>query len=522
MEEGRVLDKWNDIEEEEGAAVGELRRDTRSGEDGTEKQSATGSESSNEEVIVGRRRRVRERKKKERRAEPGKEKVMKVVECEDGVGETSKGDGESQEGDNAKSQRDKPQEEKRMKKKDEGGGREKEVFYDLPGSATHLMKWTCRSDPRCCCELSSLRWISASLPSLSSGESDSQHWPEPFPIPEFSHDVELTLQEANGRYAKDGSVLVITKSLKFKLGNYRQKLSAAGCPEVRVNKRKGEEAKGPRMKKSKKGEVHYCPDPPEGLSDEDMEEKRRMMEVEEVLKKDPDHQQIDELMSATFSKRRKEIVGDQPLIGDVIARWPAMFCERQLRAEFKRVVSIDLLESFLDGLDDLAPRLLEVYEAATKSAKNPALKAILDCLKKDDTNERRRIAALLGLPHYLREEPSDIIRMCDAHGETLAAAMEGMQLGLLIGYEGDNQDAFPREVFNVAVVVEETVVLHNFKDVPSSFAMLLGIIYCVNLEYLRAMKYSFEFLQRVVMKIKPDQASARVHGIRNKLLRYNL
>ncbi|XP_059400628.1 uncharacterized protein LOC132132271 [Carassius carassius] len=275
------------------------------------------------------------------------------------------------------------------------------------------------------------------------------------------------------------------------------------------------------MKKSKKGEVHYCPDPPEGLSDEDMEEKRRMMEVE-VLKKDPDNQQIDELMSATFSKRRKEIIGDQPLIGDVIARWPAMFCERQVRAEFKRVVSIDLLESFLNGLDDLAPRLLEVYEAATKSAKKPALKTILDCLKKDDTNVRRRIAALLGLPHYLREEPSDIIRMCDAHGETLAAAMEGMQLGLLIGYEGDNQDAFPREVFNVTVVVEETVVLHNFKDVPSSFAMLLGIIYCVNLEYPRAMKYSFEFLQRVVMKIKPDQASARVHGIRNKLLRYNL
>ncbi|KAK7175567.1 hypothetical protein R3I93_002478 [Phoxinus phoxinus] len=226
-------------------------------------------------------------------------------------------------------------------------------------------------------------------------------------------------------------------------------------------------------------------------------------------------------MSATFSKRRKEIIGDQPLIGDVIARWPAMFCERQVRAEFKRVVSTDLLESFLDGLDDLTPRLLEVYEAATKSAKKPALKAILDCLKKDDTNERRT-AALLGLPHYLREEPSDIIRMCDAHGETLTAAMEGMQLGLLIGYEGENQDAFPREVFNEAVVVEETVVFHNFNDVPSSFAMHLGIIYCVNLEYPRAMKYSFEFLQRVVMKIKPDQASARVRGIRNKLLRYNL
>ena len=36
-------------------------------------------------------------------------------------------------------------------------------------------------------------------------------------------------------------------------------------------------------------------------------------------------------MSATFSKRRKEIVGDQPLIGDVIAKWSAMFCERQVK-----------------------------------------------------------------------------------------------------------------------------------------------------------------------------------------------
>ena len=49
-----------------------------------------------------------------------------------------------------------------------------------------------------------------------------------------------------------------------------------------------------------------------------------------MLKKDLDHQQIEELMSATFSKRRKEIVGDQPLIRDVMTRWPAMFCERQV------------------------------------------------------------------------------------------------------------------------------------------------------------------------------------------------
>ncbi|XP_028436319.1 uncharacterized protein LOC114557165 [Perca flavescens] len=384
-----------------------------------------------------------------------------------------------------------------------------------------------------------------SLPCLSSG--DSVDWPDPFPIPQFSHDVELQLKEANCRYAKDGSVMVISKglktdildtladcmskisayperhhyenvakalvekhpslkepgsgkgwyswfhSLKFKLGNYRQKLSAAGCPEVVINKRKAGGSKGKCVKKSKKGEVHYCPDPPEGQSAENMEEKRKMMEAE-MLKRDPDHQLIEDLMVATFSQRRKEIIGDQPLITEVISRWPALLHERQIRAEFKRIVTTDLVETFLDGLDGLVPRLLELYKAATKSRKKQSLKDILDCLQKDDTNERRRTAALLGLPHYMSgEDPSTVIRMCNAHGETLDEAMKGMQLGLLIGYEDAERDAFPKEIFNIAVVVEEKIVLHNIKDVAWSYAMLMGVIYCVNLEYPEAMKYSFEF-----------------------------
>lgn len=209
-----------------------------------------------------------------------------------------------------------------------------------------------------------------SLPSLSSG--DSVEWPDPFPVPQFSHDVELHLKEANCRYAKDGSVMVISKSLKtdildtladsmskisayperqhyenvakalvekypclrepgsekgwyswvhslkFKLGNYRQKLSASGCPEVVRNKRKEGGLKGKCVKKSKKGEVNYCSDPSEGQSHENMEEKRKIMVVE-MQKSTPDYQLLENLMVATFSKRRKEIVGDQPHITELIS-----------------------------------------------------------------------------------------------------------------------------------------------------------------------------------------------------------
>ncbi|MED6253464.1 hypothetical protein ATANTOWER_030278 [Ataeniobius toweri] len=200
----------------------------------------------------------------------------------------------------------------------------------------------------------------------------------------------------------------------------------------------------------------------------------------EMRKKDPDHQFVEDLMVATFSQRRKEIVGDQPLIAEVLSRWPALFNERQIKAEFKRIVNTDLLQSFLDGLDSLVPRLLELYKSAARSGKKQALKCILDCLVRDDTNERRRAAALLGLPQYISgEDPANVIRICDAHVEILEEDMKGMQLGLLIGCESGEPDAIPREVFDVAVVVEETIVLHNIKDVVVAFSLLMGVIYCM-------------------------------------------
>ncbi|XP_076855211.1 uncharacterized protein LOC143510083 [Brachyhypopomus gauderio] len=199
------------------------------------------------------------------------------------------------------------------------------------------------------------------------------------------------------------------------------------------------------------------------------------MMVLEMQKKNPYLQLLDELMTLTFSQRRQEIIGDEPLIAEVFNRWPGFFTERQIQVEFKRVVAIDLYQCFLDGLDALVRRLLEVYKVAAKSGKKQALKDILDCLENDNTNERRRTAALLGLPYYLSEEPANVVRMCDAHAETLDVAMRGMLVGLLIGYEGVLQEALPQEIFNVAVVAEDTIVLHNLKDVPCSFAILMGM-----------------------------------------------
>ncbi|CAL8310904.1 unnamed protein product [Gadus morhua 'NCC'] len=124
-----------------------------------------------------------------------------------------------------------------------------------------------------------------------------------------------------------------------------------------------------------------------------------------------------------------------------------------LSAEFSRIVTKDMLESFLDGLDALVPGVLQMYGEAAASGRRVRLSSVLSCLQKE------------------------------AHGETLDVLMSGMQVGLLIGHEGPLHDAFTLDVFNVALVVEEKIILHDLRDVSTGFAMLLGAIYCLNLEY---------------------------------------
>ncbi|MEQ2312613.1 hypothetical protein AMECASPLE_032925 [Ameca splendens] len=58
----------------------------------------------------------------------------------------------------------------------------------------------------------------------------------------------------------------------------------------------------------------------------------------------------------------------------------------------------------------LVPNLLVLYKAAIASSKKRSLSSILQCLQKEDTNQNRT-AAPLGLPCYLSEDSSDIIRI---------------------------------------------------------------------------------------------------------------
>ncbi|KAK0142162.1 hypothetical protein N1851_020146 [Merluccius polli] len=152
----------------------------------------------------------------------------------------------------------------------------------------------------------------------------AERWPDVFPVPSFSYAVELVLSEGNTTYERTGKTLKLSKgqkhdiletlaakmhsvkaypkdkevsavaealvtkhpclkeprsqtgwygwknSLKFKMGNYRTKLSRAGFHEVAVNSGKrsrnnpSKPAPHTNIKRPKRAEVNFLPNFPRG------------------------------------------------------------------------------------------------------------------------------------------------------------------------------------------------------------------------------------------------------------------
>ncbi|XP_072571901.1 uncharacterized protein [Paramormyrops kingsleyae] len=195
-------------------------------------------------------------------------------------------------------------------------------------------------------------------------------------------------------------------NLKFKMGNFRQRLRVAGCPELKVNTRTSSQTGSKKLKRAKKSEVNFLPGFPEGKTQHDLDIERSVL-VSEMKKRKVDWRQIDEMMFNTFSLRRKEIVEDEPLVAQVKERWPALFSERQVEAEFARLTSVDLKGSLFAGLDQYLERFLELYKTKSGIA---GLTRLIKCLDDDSSTQRKRTVLLLGLPHFLKEDPSHIFK----------------------------------------------------------------------------------------------------------------
>lgn len=215
-------------------------------------------------------------------------------------------------------------------------------------------------------------------------------WPTDFPVPTFSYDVELILGEGNVAFEKNGKTLKLSKgqkhniletlagkmhsykayptdrefsevaealiikypclkepgsptgwygwknSLKFKMGNFRTKLSRAGFNEVAVNSGKrsrnnpDKQPTHANIKRPKRAEVNFLPNFPRG-EDLGSLEQIRLQIVDEIKMTDKNLPRIASLMQMTFALRRKEVISDELPVGEILERWPALTMESQVK-----------------------------------------------------------------------------------------------------------------------------------------------------------------------------------------------
>ncbi|KAG5271939.1 hypothetical protein AALO_G00185890 [Alosa alosa] len=131
--------------------------------------------------------------------------------------------------------------------------------------------------------------------------------------------------------------------------------------------------------------------------------------------------------------------------------------------------------------------------------------------------EHRKRIALEGLPLYLREDPTSLFKKClDTDAEEHYT--KGVKIGILTVVEDDVAavKSLPT-VINTAIILEETVVLQDIKDVPSAFTYLMGLVYAIDMQYPKNLKYTFEVIQKVFLNLGATSCSARTLSFRNKM-----
>ncbi|XP_063349901.1 uncharacterized protein LOC134641414 [Pelmatolapia mariae] len=201
-----------------------------------------------------------------------------------------------------------------------------------------------------------------------------------------------------------------------------------------------------------------------------------------------------------------------PFIAEVNNRWPALFSETEVVAEFTCITMVPLLSTFMAKLDHYADSLLGVFKKKGGTAKRN-INLIMAAMDGNPSVDVRRECILKAVCVYLNEKPDDLFKeFLDVDLEET----EQLTLGVyVVRHEGANSADTPEDI---GVIIEGCTVLQALSDVAKRCALLLGLIYSLNLSYPKHLKYTFEFLQKVLLELDGNNRPMKVQVLKNKLL----
>ncbi|TSN30256.1 hypothetical protein Baya_9485 [Bagarius yarrelli] len=156
---------------------------------------------------------------------------------------------------------------------------------------------------------------------------------------------------------------------------------------------------------------------------------------------------------------------------------------KRVCAEFQRITCVDLKTSFMTTLNKHSNALIKLYRAKSKDLADD-MKMILDHFDEQDTDLEET---------YTR----------------------GVKMGILEVLENDLSQA-KKSCINFGIILEETVVMDDLPDFPTAFMVLFGLLYALNIEYPKGLKYTFEAVQNIFVGLE-EKCTNRVQSLKNRL-----
>ncbi|KAI9520625.1 hypothetical protein NQZ68_015164 [Dissostichus eleginoides] len=269
------------------------------------------------------------------------------------------------------------------------------------------------------------------------------------------------LKEAGSRTGWNGW----KNSIKFKMGNYRNKMRQAGCQEVIVNAGKISRSNPDRepphsnIKRPKRAKVNFLPNLPQGEDPSSLEHLRQTI-VEEVKKTEKNLPLIKKMMQTTFALRRQTIVRTCPRVNELMDLWPALKMESEVYAEFQRITNQNLPNTFYAAFDRHLPRLMAIFrQKAFKTGKTAD--ALAEIFKIHDEQElhdinTRRTTVIHALPLYLQEDTSGFFRTCTEESEP---ELGDVAVALLTVISDNGTSQVQYQPVTISVVIENDIVV---------------------------------------------------------------
>ena len=102
----------------------------------------------------------------------------------------------------------------------------------------------------------------------------------------------------------------------------------------------------------------------------------------------------------------------------------------------------------------------------------------------------------------------------DIGGDDVTRDLQKSTMGV---YVINKDGGEPGHYDDVGIFVEGLIILDNIGSVARACAIMLGVIYTLNMAYPKELRYYYEFIQKVLLQMDGERLSPKVLGLKNKI-----